>query len=155
RKSTAKNSGKSCRWATTASFEKSPRMKVAILTTDNREHFKTYHEAAPNFGTAPEALLQGMEPMSGLEVHIVSCIRQVVNAPEKLAPNIWFHSLHVPRIGWTATAFQGCVRAARRKLNEIKPDIVHGQGTERDCAVSAIFSGFKNVVTIHGNMREL
>jgi glycosyltransferase involved in cell wall biosynthesis len=35
----------------------------------------------------------------------------------------------------------------------IKPDIVHGQGTERDCAVSAVFSGFPNVLTIHGNMR--
>jgi glycosyltransferase involved in cell wall biosynthesis len=130
-------------------------MKVAILTTDNREHFKSYHETAPHFGTAPEALLQGFETMPDTELHIVSCIRQAVAAPQKLAPNIWFHSLHVPRLGWTATAFQGCIRAARRKLHEINPDIVHGQGTERDCAISAIFSGFKNVVTIHGNMQEL
>jgi glycosyltransferase involved in cell wall biosynthesis len=40
-------------------------------------------------------------------------------------------------------------------LREIKPDLVHGQGTERDCAVSAIFSGFPNVLTIHGNMRAV
>jgi glycosyltransferase involved in cell wall biosynthesis len=53
------------------------------------------------------------------------------------------------------TAYQGCVRATRRKLRELKPDIVHGQGTERDCALSAIFSGFPNVLTIHGNMAEL
>jgi len=38
-------------------------------------------------------------------------------------------------------------------LKEIQPDIVHGQGTERDCALSAVFSGFPNVLTIHGNMR--
>jgi glycosyltransferase involved in cell wall biosynthesis len=38
-------------------------------------------------------------------------------------------------------------------LREIQPDIVHGQGTERDCAISAVFSGFPNVLTIHGNMR--
>jgi 2-deoxystreptamine N-acetyl-D-glucosaminyltransferase/2-deoxystreptamine glucosyltransferase len=30
---------------------------------------------------------------------------------------------------------------------------VHGQGTELECALSAVFSGFPNVVTIHGNMR--
>jgi glycosyltransferase involved in cell wall biosynthesis len=30
---------------------------------------------------------------------------------------------------------------------------VHGQGTERDCSISAVFSGFPNVLTIHGNMR--
>ena len=34
-------------------------MKVAILTTDSREHFKEYHSTVPYFGTAPEALLQG------------------------------------------------------------------------------------------------
>ena len=30
---------------------------------------------------------------------------------------------------------------------------MHGQGTERDCAVGAVFSKFPNVLTIHGNMR--
>jgi len=43
----------------------------------------------------------------------------------------------------------------RRKLGEIRPDVVHGQGTERDCAISAVFSGFPNVLTIHGNMRVI
>lgn len=35
------------------------------------------------------------------------------------------------------------------------PDVVHGQGTERYCALAAVFSGFPNVLTIHGNMRQL
>lgn len=51
------------------------------------------------------------------------------------------------------TAFSGCILAIRKRLREIKPDIVHGQGTERECAISAVFSGFPNVLTIHGNMR--
>jgi glycosyltransferase involved in cell wall biosynthesis len=51
--------------------------------------------------------------------------------------------------------FLGCTLACRRKLRGIRPDIVHGQGTERFCAISAVFSGFKNVITIHGNMRIL
>ena len=61
----------------------------------------------------------------------------------------------MPRIGWLRTGYQGCIRAARKKLREIQPDIVHGQGTERDCAISAAFSGFPNVVTVHGNMRKI
>ena len=76
-----------------------------------------------------------------------------MNAPEKIADNIWYHSLHVPKIGWLRTAYQGCIRATRKKLREIRPDIVHGQGTERECALGAVFSGFPNVLTIHGNMR--
>lgn len=53
------------------------------------------------------------------------------------------------------TLYLGCARAVRRKLREIQPDIVHGQGTERECAVSAVLSGFPNVLTIHGNMRAI
>lgn len=128
-------------------------MRVAILTTDNREHFKDYSCATPYFGTAPEALLQGFSKLGDLEVHVVSCAREQMHSPQKLAENIWFHSLVVPKIGWMRTLYQGCIRATRRKLREIRPDVVHGQGTERDCAISAVLSGFPNVLTIHGNLR--
>jgi glycosyltransferase involved in cell wall biosynthesis len=130
-------------------------MKIALLTTDGREVFKDYETPAPHFGSAPTALMQGFALMPELEVHVVACVRAKVNAPPKLAPNILFHSLCVPKIGWLSTGYQGCIRAVRRKLKEIQPDLVHGQGTELDCSVSAVFSGFPNVVTIHGNMAEL
>ena len=120
-------------------------MKIALLTTDNRQPFKQYDKAEPFFGTAPEALLQGLATLPEVEVHVVSCIRQPVRAPEKIAPNIFFHSLVVPKIGWMRTLYQGCIRATRKKLREIQPDIVHGQGTELDCGISAVFSGFPNV----------
>src|ERR1019366_1431538 len=130
-------------------------MKIALLTTDGREVLKDYDTPAPHFGSAPTALMQGFALRPEMEVHVVSCARAEVNAPPKLAPNIFFHSLCVPKIGWLSTGYQGCIRAVRRKLEEIQPDLVHGQGTELDCAVSAVFSGFPNVVTIHGNMEAL
>ena len=128
-------------------------MKIAITTTDNREQHANYAMKVPYFGTAPEALLQGFARMPEVEVHVISCTRQPMKSPEKLADNIWFHSVYAPGIGWLRTSYQGCVRAVRRKLKAIKPEIVHGQGTERDCAVSAVFSKMPNVLTIHGNMR--
>lgn len=76
-----------------------------------------------------------------------------MRSPAKLVDNIWFHSLHVPKIEWLRAAYQGCIRATRRKLHELKPDIVHDQGMERDCSISGVFSGFPNVLTIHGNIR--
>ena len=130
-------------------------MKIALLTTDNRELDRAYAETAPRFGAAPEALLQGLATVPELEAHVISCTQQTMQSPEKLADNIWFHSLHVPKVGWMRTLYQGCVRAVRRKLRDLQPDIVHGQGTERDCAVSAVFSGLPNVLTIHGNMRAV
>jgi glycosyltransferase involved in cell wall biosynthesis len=130
-------------------------IKVALLTTDSREHFKHYASQQPCFGTAPEALLEGFKSMpENIEVHVVSCLQKIpISSPEKLADNIYYHAIHVPNIGWMKTGYLGCSQAVRRELRKIQPDIVHGQGTERDCAISAVRSGYPNVLTIHGNMR--
>ena len=128
-------------------------MRIAILTTDMREAMRGCTEAQPRIGFAPVALLQGFANLAGAEVHVVSCLKEPLASVKNLAPNIFYHGVVAPRIGWLRTGYQGCIRATRKRLQEIQPDIVHGQGTERDCAISAAFSGFPNVVTVHGNMR--
>jgi glycosyltransferase involved in cell wall biosynthesis len=128
-------------------------MKVVLLTNDAREIRREYDLPAPYFGTAPTALLDGLATLPDIEVHVVACWQKRMSAPEKLAPNIWFHGLLVPKLGWLRTGYQGCIRAVQKKLQALQPDIVHGQGTERDCSISAVFSRFPNVLTIHGNMR--
>lgn len=130
-------------------------LKIAITAAERREAEKNYRDPNPGFAAAAEALLEGFSALPDIELHVLSCTRQPVPAPEKLASNIWYHNLHVPRIGWTRTLYQGCVRAVRKKLREIQPHIVHGMGTEHDCSLNAVLSGYPNVVTIHGNMREL
>lgn len=131
-------------------------IKVAFLTTDNREQQKRYELKNPFFGTAPTALLDGFAcvPVE-IEVHVISCSKRTMTEPEKLAPNIFFHQPIVPHVGWGRTAFAGCALAVRKLIKRIRPDIVHGQGTERDCAISAVYSGYPNVLTIHGNMQQI
>jgi glycosyltransferase involved in cell wall biosynthesis len=128
-------------------------MKIGMLVPDNRDEFRRYADPEPSFGTAPTALLEGLAQIPECEVHIVSCTQQKLRAPAQIAGNIFFHSLLVPKWGWLRGGYIGCMRAVRKKLREINPDIVHGQGTERYCALSAVRSGFPNVLTIHGNMR--
>ncbi len=130
-------------------------MKIALLTVDNREVYRNYTAMVPHFSPAPEALLQGFASIPELEVHVISCTQKPMKSPEKLTDNTWFHSLYVPKVGWMRTSYQGCIRAVRRKLKVIRPDLVHGQGTERECALSAVFSRLPNVLTVHGNMVEL
>lgn len=127
-------------------------MKVALLTSDTREVIRDYGAGNPSFGTAPQALLEGFALLPDeVEVHVISCLqKKPASSPTKLAENIYYHGLHVPNIGWMKTGYLGCIRAVRHKLKEIRPDVVHGQGTERDCAICAAFSGFPNVLTIHG-----
>lgn len=130
-------------------------MKLAFLSPDDRELRKDYGAAQPVVPAVEAALLAGLVKEKGLEVHYISCLQAPVRSPEKLADNIWFHSLHVPKLGWMRTGYQGCVRAIRKKLQEIQPDIVHGQGCERECGLASAFSGFPNVITIHGNMKAV
>lgn len=130
-------------------------MKIAVLAMDLRENYRWYSETTPRMPGGTAALLSGFAQLPEAEVHIISCIQQPMKSPEKLADNIRFHPLLVPKIGWLRTGYQGCIRAIRKKLRELKPDVVHGTGTERECAISAIFSGFPNVVAIQGNMAEL
>ncbi|HMP81603.1 MAG TPA: glycosyltransferase family 4 protein [Verrucomicrobiota bacterium] len=129
-------------------------MKLAVLATDNREHDSAYSDPAPRFCTGVQSLLTGFASIPDLEVHLVSCSKKPMAAPEKLAPNIYYHCLVVPQFGWLRTLYQGCIRATRRKLREINPDLVHGMGLERDACISAVLSGIPCVVSIHGNMAE-
>jgi len=152
-------------------------MRIAILTTDSREHFGEYGNPRPYFGTAPQGLLAGFHKIlkSGnsetlkTEFRIQNPKSKIPGTGQKstLSPapsdpctprkswrrTIWSHSLHVPKWGWLRTGYLECILAVRKKLREIGPDIVHAQGTERDCAISAVFSPFPKVLTIHGNLR--
>jgi len=129
-------------------------LKIAIIIPDNRDEFRKYAEPRPFFGTAPTALLEGFAALPDqCEIHLVCCTQQPVAAPAQLGPNIYFHTAVVPKSGWLRGAYVGCVRSIRRQLKAIRPDLVHGQGTERYCALAAAFSGYPNVLTIHGNMR--
>ena len=146
-------------------------MRIAILTTDNRENDRRYDLEAPYFGTAPTGLFSGFaeilneeskiqNPKSKIsspgpvtEIHVISCTQRPMRSPEKLGENIFFHSLHVPKWGWLKTGYAGCILATRKKLRELRPDVVHAQGTERECAISASFCPYPRVLTIHGNLR--
>jgi glycosyltransferase involved in cell wall biosynthesis len=129
------------------------KIRVAFLVVDDRFDQPL---PIPFFGTAPTALLQGFGYYpDDVDVHVISCIQKPIPCPQKLGPNIWFHGLLVPKLGYLRTFHQGCIRAVRRSLREIQPDIVHAQGTERWCAVSGAFSGHPRVLTIHGNLRSI
>ncbi|CAN5376927.1 N/A [soil metagenome] len=125
-----------------------------MLIPDNRDEFRNFAGDEPKFGPAPAALLEGLAQLSECEIHVISCSHRQLASPPKLAENIWYHSVVVSRWGWRLGYF-GCVARVRRKLQEICPDIVHGQGTERYCALGAALSGFPNLITIHGNMRAV
>jgi glycosyltransferase involved in cell wall biosynthesis len=128
------------------------KIKVAMLLPDDRSG-KNLPE--PFFGSASTALLQGFEMLGSdvIEVHIISCVIGEVPAPEKLAHNIWYHQIVLPKWTFLRSLHLGPILAVRRKLREIQPDLVHSQGTEKWCAIAGCLSGYPAVLTIHGHLR--
>jgi len=130
-------------------------MKIALLITDNREAARRYDLPSPLFGPAPSALLEGLASCKNFSFHVVSCVQKPLESPTRLYENINFHAVRVPKSGWLRSGYLGCVLAVRRRLQEISPDLVHAQGSERDCAMEACMSGFSNLLTLHGNIRSV
>ena len=130
-------------------------LRIALITTDDRQHYGQFERETPFFGTAVQALLDGFQGLPEVHVDVLCNVQRPVRSPKHLAPNIEYHSLVVPKIGWLRAGYLGCILAVRRKLRPLRPDIVHGEGTERDCGMCAAFSGFPNVVTIHGNIKAI
>lgn len=130
-------------------------MRIAIVTVDNRDEDRRHHEPEPRFGQPITALLEGMRAFPEDEINVVACVHEPVPSPTRLGPNVFYHSVRVRPWGWLRGGYLGCVRAIRGRLRELRPDVVHGQGTERYCALAAAGSGFPNVLTLHGNMRAV
>lgn len=130
-------------------------VRIVHIVSDFRETFRQYDSGTPEFHASVRALLTGFARCPDAEIHVICCFQRPVRSPDRLFSNVHFHALHVPKIGWLRSGYQGCIRAIRGVLRDLRPDIVHGQGTERYSAISAALSGFPNVVTVHGNMRQV
>jgi glycosyltransferase involved in cell wall biosynthesis len=129
-------------------------VRIAFLVVDDRFNKEL---PTPVFGTAPSALLRGFEELGRekIEVHVISCMPRVLPCPAKLAENIWFHGAHVPKWGFLRTLHSGCIRAVKRIVEEIRPDIIHAQGGESWCAVSGMFLPYPKILTLHGILRVI
>lgn len=130
-------------------------IRIGFLVPDNRQEFSKWDLPEPYFGPAPQALLDGFAQCDECEVHVIFCLKRPMPTPARLARNIFLHSEVVSPRGFMTTLNAGCIRAIRRLVRQLKLDVVHGQGSERYPAICAALSGLPNVLTLHGNMREL
>jgi glycosyltransferase involved in cell wall biosynthesis len=125
-----------------------------MIVMDDREELGRYDSPDPTFGGAASTVLGALEQWSHLEIHIVSCVRREMRMPTRLGESLFYHGLFVPKSGFLRTAYFPCIIKIRQLLRRIQPDIVHGQGTERYAALAASWSGFTNVITLHGIMKD-
>jgi glycosyltransferase involved in cell wall biosynthesis len=137
------------------------RIKVAMLVVDGNDvrgsSMKSDAKASPNVHPAIEALLQGFEGLDGIEVHVLF---GSLSPPTRIRPAqgaVHYHSIPYQRVcgGLSGGGFLGRFFSLRNYVRSHSFDLVHAQGSERESAWTAVFSGIPSVITLHGLMGEV
>ncbi|MBN2669261.1 MAG: glycosyltransferase [Bacteroidales bacterium] len=94
----------------------------------------------------------GLAQLENNEVHVISLTSNVRNDVEFTYQNVHYHLLKSTEKTFrklTLNYFDNL--KVQKKLNRLKPDIVHGQGRQTD-GLSAVKSRFPNIITSHGEI---
>lgn len=124
-----------------------------VSGASNRDESKQ----SPLLHTAIHNLLDGLKDCSDIEVEVVYGRMDPQPGEDRWEGCLHYVPVHykplpVPGMGgpYLARTF-----ALLRHIKATKPDIVHGQGTERESGLVAALCGRPSVLTLHGNFREI
>ena len=118
---------------------------------------KSDTKPSPNVHPAIEALLQGFEGLDGVELHVLfGSLRPPIKIRDDHGA-VRYHSIPYRRTFGVLSGggFLGRLWALRRFVMSHSFDIVHAQGSERESALTAVFSEIPSVITLHGLMGEV
>jgi glycosyltransferase involved in cell wall biosynthesis len=101
-------------------------------------------------------LIQGLCRLAEHQVHVIT-FKPGLARDQTVRPreNLTIHYLRAPRFSGVATLYLTRIVRLRRLLRRLAPDIVHGQGTEREMGLAAVTSGRPAVITVHGLLFEV
>lgn len=137
------------------------RMKIAMVVVDGNdvsgEHRAKCAYPSPSLHPAIQFVLEGLAKQPEVEIGVFFGALAAPDNLQHCTPNIQFFPIPykpapIPGMG---AALVGRFLALRKAVREWQPDVVHGQGTEREAGLVAAFSGFPSVLTLHGNFREI
>ena len=100
-------------------------------------------------------LLRGLREIDQRDVHILVSTNEVNSVQVEDGPLGILHRVPCPRGSGSPTFFLWRRHLLLKELAKIQPDIVHGQGTEAECALTAVTSPFPHVITFHGIMARV
>ena len=92
---------------------------------------------------------------SGVELHIVTVSKHIAADDAFVSGGVHFHFLKVPPVPRAALAYQLDRARIWRCLERIRPDVVHGFGTESSFGYSAVTSSFPSLLMIQGIVDEI
>lgn len=114
-------------------------------------------QQSPVLHTAIHNLLDGLKNREEIEVEVIYGRMHPKDGEDRREGAIHYvpvpyKPLPIPGMGGPYLARTW---ALLRHIQKVKPDLVHGQGTERESGLVAALSGRPSVLTLHGNFREI
>lgn len=96
-------------------------------------------------------LLDNLQNNKDLDIHVVSLSKATNTNAKNKQDGITYHTLKSPRLPKTVTGISVDHRALIKKVNEIKPDIIHAQilGAPYGLAAMKLCSRYPTVLTVH------
>ena len=124
--------------------------KIALLTNYPSDH-TTFTGGVE---TATVALLEGLRKYQDeFEFHVVSLSSSNSKDVREQKNGFWFHFLGNPRYIWLRPRFPFRIAKTYRKLQYIKPDLIHCQDNMA-LALASILSRYPRIFTVHGVKRH-
>ena len=142
------------------SFESQP-MRVAMLVVDANDvrgsSMRRGAAPSPVVHPAIEALWEGLSERQDCRVEVLFGRNQPAQAVRPKKGSVSFREVPYQRLGGflPGAGFLGRRKSLLRALSGSPPDLVHGQGSERESALVAVSSCAPGVLTLHGLMGEV
>jgi len=134
-------------------------IRVVMLVVDGNDvqgdQFLDLDHLSPAVHPAVQGLLDGLSSQENLECCVLYGKRNGLQEETRRVGSVVYTSVPYQRLPLPGLGYVARLLALRRKIKELKPDLVHGQGTERESALTAVLSGYPSLITLHGNFRVI
>ena len=100
-------------------------------------------------------LPEAFSKIQGLEMHWITLSDQVEKEMAFPVDGAFFHVLPTSKKGRAASFFVQDRRRIKECLNKVRPDVVHGWGTEDVYALAAVTSGYPHLISMQGILSAL
>ena len=100
-------------------------------------------------------LPEAFSKIQGLEMHWITLSDQVEKEMAFPVDGAFFHVLPTAKKGRAVSFFVQDRRRIKECLNKLRPDVVHGWGTEDVYALAAVTSGYPHLISMQGILSAL
>lgn len=100
-------------------------------------------------------LPEAFSKIQALEMHWITLSDQVEKEMAFPVDGAFFHVLPTSKKGRAASFFVQDRRRIKECLNKVRPDVVHGWGTEDVYALAAVTSGYPHLISMQGILSAL